>query len=315
MFMLLKRRLFSKKKENKIAKNLAAAGTGIGLAIGVDKLTDKPAEHFADKLMNSELKAKDASKIKDKLIKSAKNQGIKVVEDKNTSNAAYVGSKLGKKLKNALAGGIKKLKKSNPEQAREITKELNKSAKRTLPSEKMWKNLGKDAIVVGRKGKLSEADVLSHEIGHAQYMQKGRSKSIVGKVAHKGMAASKLATSKVGTAGFAAHGFHSGVKSERLKQEGKKEGKWNKVKSTALPAMAVAPLLIAEGKASANGLKRMKNLGASKQLLKESRRSLGNAWGNYASKAANPIIAGEAGRLAGKGYGKLTKTKKDRDEK
>lgn len=311
--MLIKRKLFSKKGEKK-KETAVAIGTGAGIAIGANKVARKGADHFVDKLMDSKITASDVEDIKKKLIKGAKKQGIKVVEDKEASNAAYTGSKTGRKFRNGIAKLVKTVKKSQgSSKAREFVDQINTNIEANMPSKKMWKNLGKDAIVVGKEGALSGADVVSHEIGHAQYMKKGRSKSVVGKAAHKLMTPSKLATSKAGSAAFAVHGFKSGVKSERLKQEGKKESTWNKVKSVALPAAAVAPLLIAEGKASANGIRNMKKLGASKKLLKESKRNLANAWGSYASCAAAPIVSGEVGRLAGKGYGKLTK--KDKDNK
>ena len=41
--------------------------------------------------------------------------------------------------------------------------------------------------------------------------------------------------------------------------------------------------------------------------LKAARRELGASWGTYAAGASQPIISSELGRLAGKGYGKLTK--------
>lgn len=300
--MLIKRKLFSSSKKKETA---VAVGVGAGIAIGTDKAATKSAGYFGKKLMNSELKAHDAADIKKKLIKGAKSQGIKVIEDESTTNAAYVGAKAGKKIRNGLAAVVKKVKKSQGSgRAKEFLDQINQGAEQALPSKKMWKNLGKDAVVVGKKGTLSEADVLSHEIGHAQYMKKGRSKSLIGKASHKLMAGSKLATSKVGAGVSAVHGFKSGVKSEKLKREGKKESTWNKVKSVAVPALVTAPLLVAEGKASANGLRNMKKLGASKQLLKESRKRLGNAWGTYASGAASPIVAGEAGRMAGKIYEK-----------
>lgn len=89
----------------------------------------------------------------------------------------------------------------------------------------------------------------------------------------------------------------------------KKESTWNKVRA--------APLLVAEGKASLNGLKNMKKLGASKELIKESRKHLGAAWGTYAGQAAVKSIAlGEGSRLAGKGIGGLIyKNKKDDNTK
>lgn len=164
-------------------------------------------------------------------------------------------------------------------------------------------------------GKHNDADVLAHEIGHSNYLRSGRSKSIIGKAAHKGYQASSIATvSPIGHLGIAANGFHSGMKSAKLKAEGKKESTWNKVRAAAVPAALAAPLLVAEGKASLNGLKNMKKLGASKELMKESRKRLGAAWGTYAGQAAVKSIAlGEGSRLAGKGIGSMIYKKKKDD--
>lgn len=189
-----------------------------------------------------------------------------------------------------------------------------KDAVKSVYGDKVVDNLGKDSIVMG---KHNDADVLAHEIGHSNYLRSGRSKSIIGKAAHKGYQASSIATvSPIGRLGIAANGFHSGMKSAKLKAEGKKESTWNKVRAAAVPAALAAPLLVAEGKASLNGLKNMKKLGASKELMKESRKRLGAAWGTYAGQAAVKSIAlGEGSRLAGKGVGSLIyKDKKKKDD-
>lgn len=316
-------KLFSEEEEEKKKKGSAekaldlAAGVGTGYVAAkyLDKATTNVGRKFGSKLQNSTLKAKDADSIKEKLIKEAKSQGIKVVEDKHTTNAAYVGSKSGKKLRDMIAS----MKKKGGKHA-EMADELVRGVKRDLPSSKMWDNLGKDAIVVGKDGTLSKADVIAHEMGHAQYMRSGRSKSLLGKGSHKLTTVSKIGASKLGSTASAIHGFKSGQKSARLSKEGKKESTWNKVKSVAVPAAVVAPLLVAEGKASLNGYNRMKKLGASKELLKESRKRLGNAWGTYAAKASTPIITGELGRLSGKAYEKTKdkiksrKSKRDHEE-
>ena len=79
----------------------------------------------------------------------------------------------------------------------------------------------------------------------------------------------------------------------------------------------VAPLLVAEGAASVKGYKLLKKAGASKEALKVTRKSLGNAHGTYASLAAAPVAVGEASRLVGKAVGKKKygKNKKDKKEK
>jgi hypothetical protein len=121
------------------------------------------------------------------------------------------------------------------------------------------------------------------------------------------------AMGSVGQIGSFAHGLQAGYKKEKNKQEGKKTNKWDKIRSVAVPAALTAPLLIAEGKASLNGLKAMKKAGASKELMNQSRKKLGAAWSTYASDAVKMVGAGGAGDITGKGVAKLTK--KDKDKK
>lgn len=301
---------FSKKdKKSEEIKGAAMLTGGVlapmaGHVIG-DKVTRKSGKY----LMNSDITAKDKDQVKRKLLQKAKKQGIKVIDVPEFGNSAYVGSKAGSKIRNTVAAGLKVLRKyGHGDDARKISKQLGDSAEWQLGSRKLWDNIGKDRVIMGR-GKLSEVDVLSHELGHAQYMRPGRSKSIVGKAAHKLDAVSKVATGKGGQVLSFAHGFRSGVKNERNKQKGKKSNTWDKVKSVAIPAALAAPMLIAEGKASLNGLKSMKKAGASKELMKQSAKRLGAAWGTYAGQASKSVVSGGAGDIAGRGYAKLTKKK------
>lgn len=261
------------------------------------------------------MKAKDAGSIGKKLVDQVKkNGGPKIIEDPNFQNSAYVGTGAGKRVRNAIAYLKKKSRSSGNKNYKKAADRI-KDAVEGIYGSKVVDNLGKDSIVMG---KHNDADVLAHEIGHSNYLRSGRSKSIIGKAAHKGYQASSIATvSPIGHLGIAANGFHSGMKSAKLKAEGKKESTWNKVRAAAVPAALAAPLLVAEGKASLNGLKNMKKLGASKELIKESRKRLGAAWGTYAGQAAVKSIAlGEGSRLAGKGIGGLIyKSKKDDNTK
>lgn len=59
----------------------------------------------------------------------------------------------------------------------------------------------------------------------------------------------------------------------------------------------------------------MKKLGASKELMKESRKRLGAAWGTYAGKTAVKSIAlGEGSRYVGKGIGTIIYKDKKKDD-
>lgn len=283
--------LFSEdeEKKNKLKGAGLVAGS-VGLATGGNLLGNKVTEMSGKYLLDSKLTAKDKDAVKKKLIEKAKKQGIKVIDDPNFENAAYTGTKSGKKLRNGIASVTKKLRKTgNKDHAKRFIKGINEGSRAAYGSEKVLKSLGKDRILLGR-GNLSEADVLSHELGHAQYMRSGRSKSIVGKAAHKLSTVSALSTNSVGQAASFAHGFQAGMKKEKNKQEGKKTNKWDQVRSVAVPAALAAPLLVAEGKASLNGLRRMKESGASKELMKQSKKRLASAWGTYAGQASKGVL-------------------------
>ena len=304
--------LFSEdeEKKNKLKDAGLVAGS-VGLATGGNLLGDKVTEMSGKYLINSKLTAKDKDAIKKKLLEKAKKQGIKVIDDPNFENSAYTGGKLGKKLKDGFASVAKKLRKTgNKDSARNFIEEVNESSRSAFGSKKVIKSLGKDRILLG-KGNLSEADVFSHELGHAQYMKPGRSKSIVGKAAHGLTPVSSISNLRVGQAASFAHGFQAGMKKEKNKQEGKKTNKWDKVRSVAVPAALAAPVLVAEGKASLNGLRNMKKSGASKELMKQSKKRLASAWGTYAGQASKSVFAGGAGELAGRGIARLKKDKKE----
>lgn len=312
MKLILSRKEFSSKKKNSKKKNedrgdgtaeyAGAVGAGVAGTAGVVGANI----HFGKNLMNSKVTAKDEKAISEALKKRAKSQGIEFVDLPDFPNSAYVGGDAAKKQKDHYTKKLNEMRKQGKgKQADMIEKELNRR------SGGVYKHLGDDKVVLG-KGSLSQADVLSHEIGHAQYMKKGRSKNIIAKGAHKTYVPSKiLSTTIPGGVISAANGFASGVKSEKAKQEGKKESTWNKVRHVAVPAAMAAPMLVAEAAASRKGLKMMKEAGASKELMKQSKKRLGSAFGTYASMSALNGVAGVSGRLAGKGYAKRKKKEEE----
>jgi len=306
--IILRNKEFSKKGKKDEETTGAAMLAGGALApiaghvIG-DKITKKSGY-----LMSSDITARDKDQVKRKLLQKAKKQGIKVINAPEFENSVYTGSKAGREFRNTVAAGLRALRKHGyGDRAKDISKRLGYLLKKNGTS-KVWNNIGKDRVILG-KGILSDVDFLSHELGHAQYMKAGRSKSIVGKAANNLRPISEAATGKGGQVLSFAHGFKSGVKNERNKQKGKKSNTWDKVKSVAVPAALAAPMLIAEGKASLNGLKSMKKAGASKELMKQSAKRLGAAWGTYAGQASKSVVSGGAGDIAGRGYAKLTKKK------
>lgn len=301
MFIEL-RKLFSEKKiekkekrENIGAKKAAAllggaVATGVSQGIAVNELMS--SKH--NKVLNSQ----NSKVVKDRLINEAKKQGTKIVEEPSFGNSAFLGSKSGKAYRKVTAAYAKRLRKKGVSNE-DISKNINSISESVAgPNKKLWKNLGKDTIVMGN---VDGTDILSHELGHSKYMVKGRSKMGLGKLSHKVYEASSLSTTTpVGAITSAINGYKSGVKAQKLKAEGKKESAWNKHRAWAVPVAMVAPMLVAEAAASKKGLNIMKSHGANKELLKASKKRLGSAWGTYAGLSASNAAIGEFSRQVGK---------------
>ena len=311
--MIIKRKLFSKKEKTKKKDNTdSLVGAGVGVAAGA---AVKPAVTLANLYFNKKVENSgriaevENKKLTEKLVKELKDQGTEIIRT-DADNSAFVGGPEARGMRKLW----KKFKNSNPKVAEEIKSQAMDQLE-LHPMGEIIPHMGKDAVVMG-KGRLSDADVLAHEIGHSKYYVKGRSKNLLAKGAHKLMVPSKLAVT-AGSPVAGAIGYKSGLESAKKKANGEKESLWNKTKSVAIPAAMVAPLLVAEGAASVKGYKLLKKAGASKEALKVTRKSLGNAHGTYASLAAAPVAVGEASRLVGKAVGKKKygKNKKDKKEK
>lgn len=299
---------FAKYEGKKDKKEVNPAIIGLSSIVSGSNLGNLITEDLGSSLkrgVNKGINIEDNNKIYNKLLKEAKKQGTRVYEEPTYSNSTYTGSKIGKTMRDALAKAEKNLRKSS--EGRKSLDRIN-AATENLQTSRVLKHLGKDHIVMGGDYENSAA-VLSHELGHSRYMRSGRSKSVVGKAAHKLIPLSSISSSKLGTLGHLVNGVHSGLKEEKNKSEGKKTSKWTKAKASVVPAALAAPLLIAEGKASLNGLKTMKKLGASKELLKQSRKDLGKAWGTYGGQALKGVAIGEGSRWIGKGIGKIKYSK------
>lgn len=308
------RKLFSEKKieskekrENIGAKKAAAllggaAATGVSQGIAVNELMS--SKH--NKVLNSQ----NSKVVKDRLINEAKKQGTKIVEEPSFGNSAFLGSKSGKAYRKVTAAYAKRLRKKGVSNE-DISKNINSISESVAgPNKKLWKNLGKDTIVMGN---VDGTDILSHELGHSKYMVKGRSKMGLGKLSHKVYEASSLSTTTpVGAITSAINGYKSGVKAQKLKAEGKKESSWNKHRAWAVPVAMAAPMLVAEAAASKKGLNFMKSSGANKELLNASKRRLGAAWGSYAGVSASNAAVGEFSRQVGKSKERKRQEKKSK---
>jgi hypothetical protein len=162
------------------------------------------------------------------------------------------------------------------------------------------------------------ADVLSHEMGHAHY-DKRKVKSVsdaIGKVAHKAYLKTGGMlnhTVLAPTAGIIA-GVRSGKKAAEKEAAGEKESKLSRHSGWASGLAVQSPGLVSEAMASKHGLDLMKKAGASKKLMKASRKNLGVALGTYAGVAVTNAGMSELAR--GIAYRKKKKKlEKEKDKK
>lgn len=262
--MIIKRKLFSKKKEenknsndtSSIAKGTAlylggiAGGQGIAAPILIKHMYDEPSE--------------ESAKIAEKLKRLASRRGHEI------DNITYTG--VGPAYQN------------------------NK------------------IYTSGTKA----ADVLSHEIGHAHY-DKRKVKSVsdaIGKIAHKAYLKTGGMlnhTVLAPTAGIIA-GVRSGKKAAEKEAAGEKESKLSRHSGWASGLAVQSPGLVSEAMASKHGLDLMKKAGASKKLMKASRKNLGAAFGTYAGVAiANAGVSELARGIAYRK--KKKKLEKEKDNK
>ena len=260
--MIIKRKLFSKKEENKNSNDTSSkakgtalylggvAGQGIASPIIMKHMQDEPSE--------------ESAKIAEKLKRLASRRGHKV------DNITYTG--MGPAYQN------------------------NK------------------IYTSGTKA----ADVLSHEMGHAHY-DKRKVKSVsdaIGKVAHKAYLKTGGMlnhTVLAPTAGIIA-GVRSGKKAAEKEAAGEKESKLSRHSGWASGLAVQSPGLVSEAMASKHGLDLMKKAGASKKLMKASRKNLGVTLGTYAGVAVTNAGMSELAR--GIAYRKKKKKlEKEKDKK
>jgi hypothetical protein len=261
--MIIKRKLFSKKEENKNSNDTSSKAKGTALYLGGAVAGQGIAAPIMMKHMQDE-PSEESAKIAEKLKRLASRRGHKV------DNITYTG--MGPAYQN------------------------NK------------------IYTSGTKA----ADVLSHEMGHAHY-DKRKVKSVsdaIGKVAHKAYLKTGGMlnhTVLAPTAGIIA-GVRSGKKAAEKEAAGEKESKLSRHSGWASGLAVQSPGLVSEAMASKHGLDLMKKAGASKKLMKASRKNLGVALGTYAGVAVTNAGMSELAR--GIAYRKKKKKlEKEKDKK
>ena len=262
-------------------------------------------------------------KVTEKLKKKAKDVGIKLAYDEDFDNSAYLG---GAKI----TGKIFKKLNAKPK----VKEYLNKTTGGDIydligdglgMSRKNAEEYGNDTIVMGLGS--NNSTVLAHEMGHAAMSKKGRSRDLIGKAAHTpvGLILNqpvKLTTNhdkkirNTASAGFLGAGIIHGIKASKKEEAGDIKGA-NKEKRKGLirSSIMVAPGLIQEAAASRKGLKYLKEAGASKETLKDSRKLLRHAYATYVGASIKPIALEGAGTGLGyAGHKLVTRLKKKKEQ-
>lgn len=288
--MIILRKLFSNSdkeedsnnKKDKIKSALAISSGGAAI-LGADRLSTRIIKKQNEKLDKSDslIKSlKESPKINEKLKQKAKDWGIKVSEN------GYNGY-----------------------------------------------NPAVDEILIEKASRNPAA--VAHELGHAAMSKKGRSKDIIGKAAHLKIAdgGRELAMLSKGAeiegkerlskglkhatnATFFLLGAEKGKSAADKEENGDKRGARKSISRGIIEsALITAPMLIQEGAASRKGLKLLKESGASKELIKESKRNMKHAFGTYAGLATKPTLITAGGTGVGYGVEKLRlKKNKDKDK-
>ncbi len=323
------------KNEDKDLVKLAGAG-GLLAAVGTgSKLNKEAAKYYIRKgRSNSEKFAGETKALSDKLKDLANRQKtavIKGVDGEGSFHMVDVNDKLKDTIRNQIKPG-KKVIKSLRDYRKEVEEKTGRKGIKGTPYDgakkvvkrklKEFKKIlnAKDLIAIDHSLSDPTAD-LAHELGHSMHNH-GRGGSKIGKIAHnlkykvdkldKKVMKSFNATNKyrtgvgVGTGLGITGGLLSGIKAGRDEKKGKKESVLNKLAPYAAPLAYKTPELVSEFEASRQGMKLLKKVGASKAYRKAARKTLGAAFGTYASALAAPLLAGYGARQAGKVIGRRT---------
>ena len=297
-----------KKKEKKkdralsVGKKLKIGGLALNTAAGAKFLYD----------LHNKRPTEESKNLYNRLKEEAISKGYDFDDDRFGLNNAfcYPGTEVvstERKMEAALHKNLRKTKLG-----KKISNYIHDKSKKQEEKLKIYgiKHPKRKAIVLDENFK-GKAPTLAHEMGHGYYMN-GDGKKSLGGLLHN----QYLRSPEIGMIHGALQGIHSGIKSEKQKAKGKKESKWNKYKSVIIPGIHAAALIGSEGAASMHGYKKLKEMGASKELLKDAKKDLITALGSYAGIGAMEVGAGAISRSLGKKIGKkLYKNKKKEEDK
>ena len=289
------------KKKEKKKTELSGLGAVGGIAGGLAINTIYGDKFYKDL---NDTATKESSELYNTLKDNLKKKRISIDDEhsfkmNDVSNAAYFQKMKG--IRNMLAKKYKNAKKNGDKQGIKNTKDLKEIFETVIPG------AGKGKVIIDKDLK-GRADILAHEMGHQHYMD-GDGKKSLGGVLHSQLLRNPL----IGATNSIAAGIHSGIKSRKAENEGKKESKWNKYKSVIIPGIHAAGLIGSEAAASMKGYKMLKELGADADTLKDAKRRLGNALGTYAGIGLAQVGFGLGGRAIGKAL--IPKKKKKKEDK
>lgn len=290
-----------KKKEKNSSKELAI-GAGLGATgfganiyfnnkmgkIPKSKISKEQSELYEKLKKTTKSKIDDSGEFKSMGIKNAcyspENKKYKIF-------APYTDEQIDKIFKEAVDEELKNKPHKYPtEKHKQILKENAEGNK------KQAKLRGKSGYIIDKDYK--RGDILSHELGHGHYYEKGSKK--LGGILHK-IRHNRLSNNVgLGLAGSLA----SGINAARHEKNGTEEEKISKYGYLVQPGVRNIALVGSEAAASHKGLKLLKKHGASKKALKESRGNLGKALGTYAGLAAFDLGTNVAARGLGKYIGR-----------
>ena len=141
------------------------------------------------------------------------------------------------------------------------------------------------------------ASAFVHELGHINQFKSNRALPFL---AHH---AKRITKSPVYKGALGVDGFVRGVRSVGEDEDGINHKK--ALKSAALGTLLHTPVVLNEGAASARGLKLLKKAGASKELMKASKKNLGVALGTYLVRPGVSAATELGGHELGVAYGVL----------
>lgn len=323
------------KKETKDRAKLAVGGIAIGTALAAPLGENiRKFAHNRIPISDNNL-SEENKKLYSKLGRIAKNQKTYLTNGHNQED--YYTSSIPKERIEQAKREIKLAKRNfanyrfertlqkassgNPSLKGTSHKLENKSTRNWIKDAKSILN-SKDLINIGDKNRNESGAFLAHELGHSMH-KNGRGGSKIGKIAHNlrdevGEFESKLSKGvykKTGIKLYDTHisnglgitsGLLSGIKAGRDEKKGKKESVLNKLAPYAVPLAYKSPTLVSEFEASRQGMKLLKQAGASKGYRKAAGKTLGAAFGTYASTLAAPLLAAYGARQVGKVVGRNT---------